>query len=92
MNSITTITSKGQVTIPSHIRASLDVKPGDKAIFKHASSNKKEVTISIIPSKSTVEKLAGSLHRPGMKYIPIKEARRLAGLALAKKYGVTPKK
>ncbi len=30
----TTVTSKGQVTIPKHVRESMDIQPGCKVIFE----------------------------------------------------------
>jgi antitoxin PrlF len=35
-----TITSKGQITIPSRIRAELDMKPGDRVRFSRAADGK----------------------------------------------------
>jgi AbrB family looped-hinge helix DNA binding protein len=90
MDLITTITSKGQVTIPSHIRHSLEIKAGDQLMVSGYSVKTQEVTLKLLPKRSLTD-LYGALYQPGMKYIPIQEARRLAGIALAKKYQVKTK-
>lgn len=60
MNGLTTVTTKGQVTIPEFVRKALGVKVGDKVHFSNIYSNKKQVLIKIV-SKDAVDKLFGSL-------------------------------
>lgn len=87
----TTITTKGQVTIPEAVRFLLNAQPGDKAIFTPVPA-KKQVVVEVISTKNVVEELAGSLHRPGMKYVPINVARKKVGVFLAKELGLTKRK
>lgn len=87
----TTITTKGQVTIPEEVRLLLNAQPGDKAIFTPVPA-KKKVVLEVIPTKNVVNKLYGALHRPEMKYIPINIARRSIGPFLAKELGLTKRK
>lgn len=60
MSTLTTITSKGQVTIPEDIRLVLQVKTGDRVSFEGIVPERKQATIRIIPGE-IVEKLYGSL-------------------------------
>lgn len=60
MSALTTITSKGQVTIPEDIRLILQVKAGDRVSFEGIIPEQKQATIRIIPGE-IVEKLYGSL-------------------------------
>ncbi|MBI2326642.1 AbrB/MazE/SpoVT family DNA-binding domain-containing protein [Candidatus Collierbacteria bacterium] len=55
-----TVTSKGQVTIPMSIREYLDIKAGNKVYFE-AVLNPRSVKVSK-SSGSTVDEIAGSLH------------------------------
>lgn len=87
----TTITSKGQVTIPEEVRLLLNTQPGDKFLFT-PNASKKQFVVDVISAKNVVEELAGSLYRPGMKYVPINIARKKVGLFLAKELGLTKKK
>ena len=50
------ITSKGQVTIPSALREKLRLQPGDKVVFEE-----KDGVITIIPANDDIETLAGCL-------------------------------
>lgn len=60
MGKLTTITSKGQVTIPEDIRLLLQIKQGDKVSFEDVVPEQRQVKIQIIPGEA-VEKLYGSL-------------------------------
>lgn len=53
-----TMTSKGQVTIPVEIRKQLGLSPGDRVTFR-----KSEDGIVIEPATSVVRRFAGSLNR-----------------------------
>ncbi|OGK37164.1 MAG: hypothetical protein A3J62_03025 [Candidatus Buchananbacteria bacterium RIFCSPHIGHO2_02_FULL_38_8] len=86
MNGITTITTKGQVTIPEPIRRALHVKIGDKVSFTHVAPTYREVVIKIIPA-TVVENLSGSLSARVREVDPQK-ARKRASSLLVKKYKV----
>lgn len=87
MSEITTITTKGQVTIPQSVRQAMQIKIGDRISFAQISPFKKQLMIRVIPS-DTVEKLFGSL-RTKVKVSDYKKARRDAGKLLVKKYKVS---
>lgn len=81
---LTTITTKGQVTIPEAVRSALGASVGDKVAFTDVVHDKKQVTIKIIPSRS-IEELYGSLATP-VRYIPHEKARKIAARSLGKRY------
>lgn len=83
----TTITTKGQVTIPEEVRLLLNAQPGDKALFSPI-PQKKRIVIDIIPTKNVVDRLYGSL-KSKVPYAPQKVVREKVGLALAKELGLT---
>ena len=87
MTGISTITSKGQATIPMSLRRLLDLQAGDKLYFE-ADQDKK--TVKITKMSSWVDRLAGSL-KTTKPYIPIEIARQKAGELLGKKYSLMPK-
>ena len=86
MNGLTTITTKGQVTIPESVRRALQVKIGYKVAFTKIIPSYKEAIIKIIPINA-VEELAGSLNSK-VKVKSPKTARTAAGKLLVKKYKV----
>jgi AbrB family looped-hinge helix DNA binding protein len=57
----TTVTSKGQVTIPKRIRDHLRVKSGDRIDFDIEASGK----VVVRPGGTDIKALKGLLHRPG---------------------------
>ena len=75
---VTTVTTKGQFTIPADIRESLGIKPGDKLVSERVNGE-----IRIKPAPSIFE-LAGSL-KTKKKYNK-KKAREEVGKYLAKRY------
>lgn len=87
MSEITTITTKGQVTIPQSVRQALQIKIGDRVSFAQFSPLKKQLLMRVIPS-DTVEELFGSLHTK-VKASDYKKVRRKAGKLLIKKYKVS---
>jgi antitoxin PrlF len=56
----TTLTSKGQVTVPKAIRDQLKLQPGDRVEFVLQDDG----TVRMIPIKSSVTKLKGFLPKP----------------------------
>lgn len=81
---MTTITTKGQVTIPESIRRALDVSVGDKVVFVRVAKEQKEATIRVIPM-SVVSDLAGSL-KTSVPHTPQAKVRGLLARERAKRY------
>lgn len=86
MNGITTITTKGQVTIPEPIRQLLKIKIGDRVSFGKVLLSQKQVIMEVIPS-NVVNNLFGSLSTT-IKEPDYRRARKKAGKLLARKYKV----
>lgn len=86
MYGVTTMTSKGQVTIPSSMRKALGAQPGDKLLFDHVDPKTKKGTFKVVSSKNVVEELFGSLKGDSdVPYVPLHTARQKAGELLGKK-------
>ena len=68
----TTLTSKGQTTIPKEIRDSLGMKPGDRMTFTLMPGG---TVVMRLKSKSILE-LAGILHKKGRKAVSIEQISR----------------
>jgi antitoxin PrlF len=66
---ISTVTSKGQITIPKSVRQHLKLEAGSKVRFVL----EEDGSTRIIPLNIPVESLAGILHRPGMKAVSLEE-------------------
>jgi AbrB family looped-hinge helix DNA binding protein len=66
---ITTITTKGQVTIPKEIRDYLNLDTGSKVDFVIDENG----IVTLIPLSVPVQSLSGILHRPGMKTATLEE-------------------
>ena len=66
--STTTVTSKGQVTIPKAIRELLHLRTGDQLDFVV-----EDERVFIEPAASDVRRLRGLLHRPGRKAVSVEE-------------------
>jgi AbrB family looped-hinge helix DNA binding protein len=66
---ITTITTKGQVTIPKEIRDYLNIDTGSKVDFVIDENG----IVILIPLNVPVQSLSGILHRPGMKTATLEE-------------------
>lgn len=69
MTTTTTLTSKGQVTVPRAIRERMALKPGDKIQFSLLSDG----TLIIRPKTRRLSELAGILHKPEQQSIPIEQ-------------------
>ncbi len=76
--STTTMTSKGQITLPKEVRDELGLKQGDKVEFKKIDGN-----YILRPRNKSILELAGMLHRPGMKAMTVEEMDEALGRALA---------
>jgi AbrB family looped-hinge helix DNA binding protein len=63
----TTVTSKGQVTIPKRIRQFLRVKPGDRIHFDIDPNG----TVVVRPAGTHVHALKGILSRPGRRPVSL---------------------
>jgi antitoxin PrlF len=63
----TTITSKGQVTVPKRIRDFLKVKAGDRLDFVIDDDGR----VLVRPGTVGVDELKGLLHRPGRRPVTL---------------------
>jgi antitoxin PrlF len=64
---ISTLTVKGQTTIPKNIRDHLKLQPGDRIDFIIQEDGK----VVLEPATPDVRDLAGILHRQGMKAVSV---------------------
>lgn len=81
---VTTLSSKGQVTIPIEVRKHLGINTNDKVAFVINSTGNVQVTPAKYPDIKSLRGIAGSLPKP----IPFKQMRQIAREdRLAKKYG-----
>lgn len=67
MSTDSTLTSKGQTTIPKDIRDSLDMKPGDRMTFTMLPDG----TVLMRVKNKSVMDVAGKLRRKGQKALPV---------------------
>ncbi|MBI4686579.1 MAG: type II toxin-antitoxin system PrlF family antitoxin [Nitrospirae bacterium] len=67
--SISTVTSKGQTTIPKEIREYLKLHPGDRIDFIIGSEGK----VVIEPTTLDVKELEGILYSPSRKKVSVEE-------------------
>ncbi|MDP2860687.1 MAG: hypothetical protein Q8N98_03140 [bacterium] len=84
MNGLTTITTKGQVTIPEEIRMMLGARVGDRVAFEVVSAEKKQAAFSLIP-RNIAEALYGSLETK-VKFKNHEQERKLLRRELLKRY------
>lgn len=91
MDGITTVTTKGQVTIPEAVRTALGIRVGDKVAFEQVEPKTKKVTFKVVPT-NVVDELYGSLKsKTKIPYVPFKIVRQKAGYLLGKKYQIKGK-
>jgi AbrB family looped-hinge helix DNA binding protein len=72
MSTESTLTSKGQTTVPKAIRESLRLKPGDRITFTPMPDG----TVLMRVKNKSVMSLAGSLRRRGRKALPVEQLSR----------------
>ena len=72
MTGDTTLTSKGQTTIPKAIRDGLELKPGDRMTFTLMADG----TVIMRAKNKSVTELAGMLRKKGRKPVPIERLSR----------------
>jgi antitoxin PrlF len=72
MSTESTLTSKGQTTVPKAIRESLRLKPGDRITFTPMPDG----TVLMRVKNKSVMSLAGSLRRRRRKSLPVEELSR----------------
>ena len=84
---ISTVTTKGQATIPEEIRRLLNINIGDKIIFLDPIKDKKQAIIQVLSQSDTVDSLFGSL-KTNVPYADMKTVRKKIGLKLGQKYSV----
>ena len=72
MSTESTLTSKGQTTVPKAIRESLRLKSGDRINFTLMPDG----TVLMRVKNKSVMSLAGSLRRRGRKALPVEELSR----------------
>ena len=72
MSTDATVTSKGQTTIPKKIRDSLQIKAGDRITFTLMPDG---VVLMRVKNRHILD-VAGKLHKPGRKALPIEQLSR----------------
>ena len=69
MTDTTTLTSKGQVTVPRAIREQMGLKPGDKISFALLSDG----TLIVRPKSRRIADLVGLLQQPGRAPVSLED-------------------
>jgi AbrB family looped-hinge helix DNA binding protein len=72
MSTESTLTSKGQTTVPKAVRESLRLKPGDRINFTLMPDG----TVLMRVKNMSVMNLAGRLRRRGRKALPVEQLSR----------------
>lgn len=70
---VSTLTVKGQTTIPKKIRKHLKIQPGDKIDFVIEKSGK----VILEPATLDAKELEGILHTPGIKPVSIEDMKKV---------------
>ena len=78
---VSTITSKGQTTIPKKIRSHLKLRPGDRIDFIVQDNGK----VMLEPATLDVKDLKGILHRNGMKVVSVTDMAKAVKKAVQRK-------
>ncbi|HEX4496876.1 MAG TPA: AbrB/MazE/SpoVT family DNA-binding domain-containing protein [Thermoanaerobaculia bacterium] len=74
-----TMTSKGQITLPKEVREHFHLKAGDQVEFRIESGG----TVGLRPVSGSILSLYGALHRPGASAASVKEMDDAVGRYLA---------
>jgi len=85
MSGISTVTTKGQVTIPKLLRKHLNVSVGDKVYFEAESGSD---SVKLKKVTNVVDQLGGSLYSPDIKYEDLETVREKVGRELGKQYDI----
>ena len=72
MSTVATVTNKGQTTIPKKIRDQLQIKAGDRLRFTLLPDG----VVLIRVKNRTIMDVAGKLHKPRRKALPIEQLSR----------------
>lgn len=83
-----TVTSKGQMTLPHEIRKALDIKQGDLITIKVQSLTNKRLTLEAAGVTKTIGKLFGALGDENTEYIPLEKVRKITGKKVGGRYQV----
>lgn len=75
---MSTVTSKGQITLPKEIRDHLHVSAGDRIDFVVGEDGE----VVVRPARSRLQELRGMLRRPGRRAVSIESMNR----AIAKRH------
>ena len=67
-----TLTSKGQTTIPKEIRDELGIKPGDRMTF----TLMPDATVVMRVKNKSISDLAGTLYKKGRKPVSVEQLSR----------------
>lgn len=64
-----TLTTKGQITLPKEVRKKLNLKPGDRIDFEIAEGGE----VRLHPLRGDLRSLKGFLKQPGRKPVSLEE-------------------
>jgi AbrB family looped-hinge helix DNA binding protein len=81
-----TITSKGQTTVPSEIRKRFNLRSGDRVLW-----HVEEGRIVLRAKNRSIKDLVGMLHRPGQRPISVEEMDEAIAQAAAESGLTDPK-
>jgi antitoxin PrlF len=81
--STTTITSKGQITLPKEVREHFHLHEGDRLEFMIDDQGRVEMR----PLSRSIQSLFGLLHRPGARAVSVKEMNEAIGRFHAEENG-----
>lgn len=79
---LTTVTTKGQVTIPGDVRRILNIEVGDKIYFEKVEQTEKLVQMRVIKRGGISERLYGAL-KTKIKMEDIEQAREAVAAEIA---------
>ena len=88
MADATTMTTKGQVTVPREIRDRLGLKSGDKMVFTMLSDG----TVVMRPKTRRLADLAGTLTRAGQPKVAVEDMNAFKTSAAKAATGVTKRR